>query len=45
MERLLEEISFTASDRAGSMINIDADYVQERVGPLAKNTDLSKYIL
>jgi ATP-dependent HslUV protease ATP-binding subunit HslU len=45
MERLLEEISFTASDRAGSTINIDAAYVQERVGPLAKNTDLSKYIL
>src|SRR5207249_356841 len=45
MERLLEEISFTASDRAGTTINIDADYVQERVGPLAKDTDLSKYIL
>jgi ATP-dependent HslUV protease ATP-binding subunit HslU len=45
MERLLEEISFTASDRAGATINIDASYVQERVGPLAKNADLSKYIL
>ncbi len=45
MERLLEEISFTASDRAGANITIDAAYVQERVGPLAKNTDLSKYIL
>jgi ATP-dependent HslUV protease ATP-binding subunit HslU len=45
MERLLEEISFTASDRAGATINIDAAYVQERVGPLAKDADLSKYIL
>ncbi len=45
MERLLEEISFTASDRGGAAITIDASYVQERVGPLAKNTDLSKYIL
>jgi ATP-dependent HslUV protease ATP-binding subunit HslU len=45
MERLLEEISFTASDRAGATINIDASYVQERVGPLAKDADLSKYIL
>jgi ATP-dependent HslUV protease ATP-binding subunit HslU len=45
MERLLEEISFTASDRAGSSVTIDAAYVEERVAPLAKNADLSKYIL
>jgi ATP-dependent HslUV protease ATP-binding subunit HslU len=45
MERLLEEISFTASDRAGASITIDAAYVEERVAPLAKNADLSKYIL
>ena len=45
MERLLEEISFTASDRAGATVTIDAAYVEERVGPLAKDTDLSKYIL
>jgi ATP-dependent HslUV protease ATP-binding subunit HslU len=45
MERLLEEISFTASDRGGTSVTIDAAYVQERVAPLAKNTDLSKYIL
>jgi ATP-dependent HslUV protease ATP-binding subunit HslU len=45
MERLLEEISFTASDRAGATVTIDASYVEERVGPLAKDTDLSKYIL
>jgi ATP-dependent HslUV protease ATP-binding subunit HslU len=45
MERLLEEISFTASDRSGETIRIDAAYVNERVAPLAKNADLSKFIL
>jgi len=45
MERLLEDISFTATDRAGATITIDAKYVQERVAPLAKNVDLSKFIL
>ncbi len=45
MEKLLEEISFTASDRSGDSITIDADYVRERVGDLAKDSDLSKFIL
>ena len=45
MERLLEEISFTASDRGGETITIDAAYVRERVAGLAKDTDLSKFIL
>jgi len=45
MEKLLEEISFTASDRAGDTLTIDAAYVQDRVAPLAKDTDLSKFIL
>ncbi|MEI8394832.1 MAG: ATP-dependent protease ATPase subunit HslU [Rhodospirillaceae bacterium] len=45
MERLLEEISFTASDRPGTAVVIDADYVREKVGSLAKNADLSKFIL
>ena len=45
MEKLLEEISFTATDRGGETIEIDADYVRERVGELAKDTDLSKFIL
>jgi ATP-dependent HslUV protease ATP-binding subunit HslU len=45
MERLLEDISFTASDKSGSQITIDRAYVQERVGGLAKNADLSKFIL
>jgi ATP-dependent HslUV protease ATP-binding subunit HslU len=46
MERLLEEISFTASDQKnGAAVTIDRDYVKERVGVLAKNADLSKFIL
>jgi ATP-dependent HslUV protease ATP-binding subunit HslU len=45
MERLLEDISFTASDKSGSEVTIDRAYVQERVGSLAKNADLSKFIL
>jgi ATP-dependent HslUV protease ATP-binding subunit HslU len=45
LERLLEDISFNASDRGGGIITIDADDVRERVGTLAKNADLSKFIL
>ncbi len=45
MERVLDEISFDASDRGGDSVTIDAAYVQSRVGALAKNTDLSKFIL
>ena len=45
MERLLDEISFTATDRSGETVSIDADYVRERVADLAKDADLSKYIL
>ena len=45
MEKLLEEISFTASDRPGQKIEIDAAYVRERVGALAKDADLSKFVL
>jgi ATP-dependent HslUV protease ATP-binding subunit HslU len=45
LERLLEEISFTATERGGEKIVIDADYVRRQVGDLAKNADLSKFIL
>ncbi len=45
MEKLLEEISFTATDRAGEEIKITADTVKEHVSELAKSTDLSKFIL
>src|SRR5918999_236219 len=41
MERVLDEISFEASDRAGQTVTIDADYVKAHVGELAKNADLS----
>jgi ATP-dependent HslUV protease ATP-binding subunit HslU len=45
MERVLDEISFAAADRTGETIRIDAAYVTSRIGDLAKNTDLSKFIL
>ncbi len=45
MERLLEEISFTASEMSGRSVEIDAAYVRDKVAVLAKNTDLSKFIL
>lgn len=45
MEKLLEEISFTASDRGGEAIAITADYVREQVEDLVKSADLSKFIL
>jgi ATP-dependent HslUV protease ATP-binding subunit HslU len=45
MERVLDEISFAAPDRHGETIKIDADYVQKHVGDLAKNADLSRFIL
>ncbi len=46
LERLLEEISFTASDQhPAPSFTIDRAYVHDRVAPLAKNADLSKFIL
>ncbi len=45
LERLIEDVSFTASDRDGSSVEINAAYVDEHVGELAKNEDLSRYIL
>lgn len=45
LERVLEEISYSAADHSGETITIDAAYVTQRVGDLAKNSDLSKYIL
>jgi ATP-dependent HslUV protease ATP-binding subunit HslU len=45
LERLLEEISFTATDKAGETITVDAAYVNERVAPLAQKGDLSRFIL
>ncbi len=45
MERILDNISFEASDRHGDKVVIDAAYVREHIGDLAKNADLSKFIL
>jgi ATP-dependent HslUV protease ATP-binding subunit HslU len=45
MEKLLEEISFTAPDKAGTTLTVDAAYVRDKVGALAKKGDLSKFIL
>lgn len=45
LEKLLEEISFDASDRHGETLEITIDHVRERVSPLAKNQDLSRFIL
>jgi ATP-dependent HslUV protease ATP-binding subunit HslU len=45
MERVLDEISFEATDKGGETISIDAAYVRARIGDLAKNADLSKFIL
>ena len=45
MERVLDEISFAAPDRSGDTVKIDAAYVQKHVGDLAKNADLSRFIL
>ena len=45
MERLLEELSFEASDRSGDTINVDSAYVDKYLGPLLKDEDLSHYIL
>ncbi len=45
MEKLLEEISFNATDKSGETIAIDKTYVESRVSDLAKDSDLSKFIL
>ena len=45
IEKVLDEISFTASDKAGQKITINADYVRKNLGDLVKDTDLSKFIL
>ncbi len=45
IERVLDEISFTATDRAGEKITVDSDYIKKNIGELVKDTDLSKFIL
>jgi len=45
MEKVLDEVSFDAPDRAGEAVKVDAEFVRKNVGDLAKDTDLSRYIL
>ena len=45
MERVLDEISFTATDKTGETLKIDAAYVREHVGDLKENADLTRFIL
>ncbi len=45
LEKLLEEVSFDAEDRVGSVLEIDAAYVEGQLASIARNTDLSKYVL
>ena len=45
IERVLDEISFTATDKAGEKIVVDSEYINKNLGELSKDTDLSKFIL
>ena len=45
IERVLDDLSFSAPDRSGETVVVDADYVRSRVADLAKNADLSRFIL
>jgi ATP-dependent HslUV protease ATP-binding subunit HslU len=45
MERVLDDVSFSAPDRSGEIVTIDAAFVEKNIGDLAKNADLSRFIL
>ena len=45
IERILDEISFTASDKSGETLTVNSDYIKKHIGELVKDTDLSKFIL
>ena len=45
MERVFEELSFTAPDRGGETVTVDDDFVEKNLGELARSTDLSRYVL
>ena len=45
LERVLDEVSFRAAEKSGETVSIDKAYVEERLGSLAKNLDLSRFIL
>ena len=45
IERVFEELSFTAPDRSGQSVSVDADFVERHLGDLSRSTDLSRYVL
>ena len=45
MERVFEELSFSAPDRTGEKITVDGDFVEKNLGELTRSTDLSRYVL
>jgi ATP-dependent HslUV protease ATP-binding subunit HslU len=45
MERVFEELSFHAPDRAGQKLMVDAAFVEQNLGDLARSADLSRYVL
>ena len=45
MERVFEELSFTAPDRGGEKVVVDSDFVEKNLGELTRSTDLSRYVL
>jgi ATP-dependent HslUV protease ATP-binding subunit HslU len=45
IERVFEELSFSAPDRAGEEIKVDADFVRKNLGELTKSADVSRYVL
>jgi ATP-dependent HslUV protease ATP-binding subunit HslU len=45
MERVFEELSFTAPDRAGDSVTVDAEFVEKHLGALSRSADISRYVL
>jgi ATP-dependent HslUV protease ATP-binding subunit HslU len=45
MERVFEDLSFTAPDRAGESVTVDAAFVEKNLGELTRSADLSRYVL
>ena len=45
MERVFEDLSFTAPDRTGDTVTVDAAFVQENLGELMQSSDMSRYVL
>jgi len=45
MERVFEELSFTAPDRGGDRVTVDAAFVEANIGALARSADISRYVL